>query len=244
MPADLVVRVAMWSGPRNISTALMRAFENRADCAVVDEPFYGYYLKSTGVDHPGRKQIIESMNCDWRAVAQSLASDVPDGCRVFYQKLMTHHMLEEVELDFARHMVNCLLIRDPARMIASYARIRPEFDLIDLGLPQQVRIARILKDLTDQSPYVLEAEAVLRSPQQALAALCSHCGIEMTHAMLEWPPGGRASDGVWAPYWYDAVYSSTGFNPPPEEYVSVPERYEGMLQEAQRLFGILKADRG
>lgn len=129
MPADApaVVRIAMWSGPRNISTAMMRAFENRADTAVVDEPFYGYYLKETGEDHPGREAIIAAMDCNWRRVARSLVSNAPAACRVFYQKHMTHHMLDAVDLRFTQSLTNCFLVRDPARMIASYAKVRPRF---------------------------------------------------------------------------------------------------------------------
>jgi hypothetical protein len=233
---DGVVRIAMWSGPRNISTAMMRSFENRPDAAVVDEPFYGYYLARTGLDHPGRDDIVATMDCDWRTIATRLVDEVPAPCRVYYQKQMTHHMLDEVDLGFTDALLNCFLVRDPARMIASYARVRPDFTLEDLGLPQQLRIFEYVRRRAGRAPLVLDAADVLTDPEPALTRLCDHVGVAFDPAMLRWPPGRRASDGIWAPYWYSAVEASTGFQAPPDGEVAVPARYAGMLDEAQRLY--------
>lgn len=232
----------MWSGPRNISTAMMRAFENRPDCRVVDEPFYGYYLRASGAEHPGREEIIAAMDCDWLSVARQLTEADP-GRPVYYQKHMTHHMLPEVDLAFTRGLLNCFLVRDPARMIASYAKIRPNFRLEELGLPQQRDIYRYVSSRSPSPPLVLDAAEVLADPRAALGRLCDHAGIPFCEEMLHWPPGRRASDGVWAPHWYSSVEASTGFEPPPIGEVEVPARYRGMLEEAEAIYAELLATR-
>jgi hypothetical protein len=242
MPADGVVRIAMWSGPRNISTAMMRSFENRTDTVVVDEPFYGYYLKRTSIDHPGRDDIIAAMDCDWRSVASALTRTTPAPCRVFYQKHMTHHMLDEVDLAFATSLTNCFLVRDPARMIASYAKVRPSFNLADLGLPQQLRIFEYVRAATGKMPLVVDAAAVLADPRSELVRLCGHVGIDFDERMLRWPAGPRASDGVWAPYWYQAVERSTGFEAPSVESVTIASQYSAVYAEALDLYRALTAN--
>lgn len=234
------VRIAMWSGPRNISTAMMRAFENRPDCTVVDEPFYGYYLKATGSDHPGREQIVAAMDCDWRSVARTLTT-ADAGAAVQYQKHMTHHMLPEVDLGFTDTLLNCFLVREPARMIASYAKVRPTFTLDELGLPQQLAIHRFVAARSARPPLVLDAAEVLADPRAALGRLCAHAGIPFMEQMLSWPPGRRDSDGVWAPWWYAAVEASTGFEPPPTGEVEVPASCRGMLEEAEGLYREMRA---
>jgi Sulfotransferase domain len=239
MPADGVVRIAMWSGPRNISTAMMRAFENRPDTAVVDEPFYGYYLARTGIDHPGRDEIIAAMDCDWRSVAVALTHATPTACRVFYQKHMTHHMLDEVDLSFTASLTNCFLVRDPARMIASYAKVRPAFTLADLGLPQQLRIFEHVRAAAGAKPFVVDAAAVLANPRNELRRLCGYVGIDFDERMLHWPAGPRASDGVWARYWYDAVVRSTGFQAPRDEPVEVSRGYADVYAEALDIYRTL-----
>lgn len=244
MPADppRCLRIAMWSGPRNISTAMMRAFENRPDCRVVDEPFYGYYLQASGAEHPGREAIIAAMDCDWRRVARSLTAQDP-GSPVQYQKHMTHHILPEVDLAFTDDLLNCFLVREPARMIASYLKIRPRFVLEELGLPQQRDIYRYVAARSERPPLVLDAAEVLADPRRALGRLCAHAGIPFCEEMLRWPPGRRDSDGVWAPHWYSAVEASTGFEAPPVGEVEVPERYRGLLEEAEAIYSELRAAR-
>ena len=133
----MTVRIAMWSGPRNISTAMMRSFENRPDCAVVDEPFYAAYLARTGLDHPMRDEVLASQSTDWRVVADGLTGDAPGGRPVFYQKQMTHHMLPDFGLDWSGTCVNAFLIRDPAAVLASYVQKRAEVTLEDIGVARQ-----------------------------------------------------------------------------------------------------------
>lgn len=237
-----VTRIAMWSGPRNISTALMRSFENRPDCNVIDEPLYGYYLQRTGLAHPGGDEIVRSMDCDWRSVAANLCQRHPGSCSVYYQKQMTHHILPEVELDFTDCLENCFLIREPRRIIASYLRVRPDFTLEELGFPQQWQLFNRVADKLGVAPPVLDSAQVLNAPEKNLRALCKAVGIGFSEAMLQWPAGARASDGVWAPHWYEAVEKSTGFQLPQNralEEVEIPRRYEALCAEADRIYGEL-----
>lgn len=211
------VRICMWSGPRNISTAMMRAFENRPDCAVSDEPFYAAYLAETGLDHPMRNEVLTSQPTDWRAVATALAGPAPGGAAVWYQKHMTHHMLDGFGLDWADGAVNAFLIRDPARVLASYVVKRGEVTLADIGVERQRDLFEREADRLGAPPPVVEGRDVLADPAGTLGRLCAALGIAFDPAMLAWPAGPRDSDGVWAPAWYDAVERSTGFGPPPDE---------------------------
>ena len=217
MSGGAPVRIAMWSGPRNISTAMMRSFEARGDCAVTDEPFYAAYLNATGLDHPMRQEVLASQPTDWRGVAQALVGPVPQGKPVWYQKHMTHHMLADFGLEWSDGLVNAFLIRAPEATLASYAQKRGAFTLDEIGLPAQVRLFERAADRLGAAPPVIEGADVLADPAGALAALCRALGISYTAAMLRWPAGRRASDGVWAPAWYDKVEKSTGFGPPRKE---------------------------
>lgn len=206
------VRLAVWSGPRSISTALMRAWENRSDCVVVDEPLYAYYLAHTGIDHPGRAEVLAAGETDWRVVVEGLLAPVPHGVKVCYHKQMAHHLLPDVERSWLRRLTNVLLIRDPREVVASYVRSRAHVTADDIGLRQQ----RVLYDdlsAAGEPPRVIDASDVLRDPPTYLEGLCDLVGVPFDGAMLHWPHGGRDSDGVWAPYWYAAVRESTGFAP-------------------------------
>ena len=200
------VRLAVWSGPRNISTALMRSWENRPDTRVVDEPLYGFYLDRTGLDHPGRDEVIAAQGRDWQPVVAGLIAPV-DG--VYYQKHMTHHLIPELPRDWIDRLTNVLLIRDPAEVVASYTQSRANVVASDIGLVQQTE----LYDQLGGDVPVIDAADFLQAPEAYLRWLCGHIGVEFTDAMLHWPPGPRESDGVWARYWYDAVVASTGFAP-------------------------------
>lgn len=207
------LRIAMWSGPRNISTAMMRAWENREDCAVSDEPLYAAYLATTGIDHPGRDEVIAAGETDWRRVADALLGPVPGGKAVWYQKHMNHHLLADMDTDWVLGLRNVLLIRDPSEVVASYIKSRAAVTPDDIGLPQQGRLFDLLCDALGEAPIVIDAGDFLRAPEAHLRALCGRLGIAFTPRMLSWPAGPRDSDGVWAPYWYDAVWRSTGFEP-------------------------------
>lgn len=203
----MTIRLAMWSGPRNISTALMRSWENRPDCVVVDEPLYAYYLNETALNHPGRDEVIAAGCIDWRPVVADLTTAEP--APVYYQKHMTHHLLPQLPRDWIGSLDNVLLIRDPFEVVASYVRSRADVVTEDIGLVQQVQ----LYDQLGGDVPVIDAADFLRDPKAYLHWLCRHLGIAFTEAMLHWPAGPRASDGVWAKYWYDAVIASTGFAP-------------------------------
>ncbi|HST64523.1 MAG TPA: hypothetical protein VLM05_04980 [Mycobacteriales bacterium] len=200
------VRLAVWSGPRNISTALMRSWENRPDTRVVDEPLYAYYLHETGLDHPARDEVIAAGETSWQAVVAELTAPV-DG--VYYQKHMTHHLIPGLPRDWIAALTNVLLIRDPAEVVASYVRSRADVLAEDIGLVQQ---AELFDQLGADVP-VIDAADFLRGPEAYLRWLCDFAGVPFTARMLRWPAGPRASDGVWAPHWYGAVLASTGFEP-------------------------------
>jgi Sulfotransferase domain len=209
----MTIRIAMWSGPRNISTAMMRAFENRADTAVWDEPFYAAYLKETGLDHPMRDEILRHHETDWREVAAATIGPVPDGAAVFYQKHMTHHMIDEIGRGWMDHedMRHAFLIRDPESVIASYAAKREVVTLDDIGFRQQSELFDRVADTLGKAPPVVDSRDVLADPEAMLGKLCEHLEIVFDPAMLTWPAGQRSSDGVWASHWYHAVETSTGF---------------------------------
>jgi hypothetical protein len=208
----MTVRIAMWSGPRNISTAMMRSFENRPDCAVVDEPFYAAYLAETGLDHPMRDEVLASQPTDWRLVAEALITTEP--ASVFYQKHMTHHMLPGFGLDWAASCRNAFLIREPAAVLASYVKKRAEVALDDIGVVRQRELFEREADRLGAAPPVVEGADVLADPAGVLSALCAALGIPFREEMLRWPAGRRDSDGVWAAAWYEAVERSTGFAAP------------------------------
>ena len=200
------VRLAMWSGPRNISTALMRSWENRPDTRVVDEPLYAYYLNETQLNHPAREEVIAAGDTSWSAVVAELTAPCSG---VYYQKHMTHHLIPQLPRDWIPRLTNVLLIRDPGEVIASYVRSRSDVVAEDIGLVQQ---SELYDQLKGDVP-VIDAADFLRAPEAYLRWLCDHVGVEFTDRMLNWPAGPRDSDGVWAPYWYDAVRASTGFAP-------------------------------
>ncbi len=205
-----MIRLAVWSGPRNISTALMRSWENRPDTVVIDEPLYAHYLSATGLDHPGRAEVIRAGETDWRKVVATLLGPVPDGIRVFYQKHMAHHLLPGIDRSWVTGLTNVLLIRDPREVVASYVRSRAEVTAEDLGLPQLIQLYDELA-AAGTPPPVIDVRDFLLDAESFLRAMCRHIGVDFTARMLTWPAGRRDSDGVWGRYWYDAVWRSTGF---------------------------------
>ncbi len=210
---DATVRIAMWSGPRNISTALMRAWENRPDTAVWDEPFYAYYLARTGLDHPMRDEIVANYPNDWQTIAERCTGPAPGSAAVFYQKHMTHHLLEEVGRDWFDGLRHGFLIRPPEEVLASYAAKRETVTAADLGFQQQVDLFNAIADRQGTAPPVFDARDILADPAGALAGMCSAFEVPFMAEMLSWPAGRRDSDGIWAAHWYGAVESSTGWQP-------------------------------
>lgn len=237
------MRIAMWSGPRNISTAMMRAWENRGDCAVSDEPLYAHYLAATGADHPGRAEVIAAGDTDWRRVVADLLGPVPDGQPLWYQKHMTHHLLPQMERGWIDGLTNILLIRDPAEVVASYLRARGTVSAQEIGLPQQAELFARLADRAGRAPPVIDAGEFLRDPEGHLRAVCALLGIAFTERMLRWPAGPRASDGVWAPHWYQAVWRSTGFEAPREKPVEPAREGARVVDECRGIYESLRRHR-
>ncbi|MGH8161933.1 MAG: HAD family hydrolase [Gammaproteobacteria bacterium] len=207
------LRIAMWSGPRNISTAMMRAWENRGDTAVVDEPFYAHYLAATSAAHPGREEIIGSQDADYRSVTQTLTGPIPNGKPIWYQKHMAQHILPDDPLDWLAHVANCFLIRRPEEVVASFTVNREDAAIWELGFEQQARLFDQVCNRLGKAPPVLDAADVLKNPEGTLRALCTRLGVAFTERMLHWPVGPRTDDGVWAKHWYAAVERSSGFAP-------------------------------
>jgi len=237
------LRLAVWSGPRNISTAMMRAWENRGDCAVVDEPLYAHYLAYTGLDHPGREEVIASGETDWRKVAARLTGPVPEGKAIWYQKHMTHHLLPHIGREWLAALRHVFLIRDPREVLLSYIRSRPHVAAEDIGVQQQLEIFAYVQEASGITPPVIDAGEFLQAPESQLRALCAALGVDFTPRMLSWPPGPRASDGVWAPYWYEAVVRSSGFEPYRERDRSVPPPYRDIVAAVMPAFESLYAHR-
>jgi len=218
----------MWSGPRNISTAMMRSWENRRDTAVVDEPFYAFYLQRTGIDHPGAAEIVRQGETDWRRVVDSLLAPLPRGRSIQFQKQMTLHLLPEVDRGWLDAVLNCFLIRDPRDVILSYVRKRPDPTLADLGFLQQRELYRWVRQHTSQDPPVIDSRDVQDRPRELLVALCERLGLPFDEGMLSWPKGRRATDGLWARFWYDAVERSTGFEASRASEEPLPTRYASL----------------
>jgi hypothetical protein len=202
----------MWSGPRNISTAMMRAFENRPDTVVVDEPLYAAYLVRTGLDHPAREAVIASQPTDLGTVVKQLCQPLPAGRSVHYAKHMAHHVSRDMDLRWTLRFRNAMLIRDPAEVVASYVRSRESCEPEDIGLLQQAWLLQLWDEHGLEVP-LFDAADVLRAPEPHLRWLCDWLEIPFSERMLSWPPGPRSSDGVWAAHWYAAVWASTGFEP-------------------------------
>ncbi|MDP8243849.1 MAG: hypothetical protein P9L94_07190 [Candidatus Hinthialibacter antarcticus] len=233
---DAPIRLAVWSGPRNISTALMRSWGNRADTMVYDEPFYAHYLQQTGVDHPGADEVIAHHNTDWREVIESLLAPLPDGKRIYYQKHMNKHMLSHIDMQWTQQMTNCFLIREPKEMITSFIKVVPKATIDAFGLMEQVEMFRRLKAQTGQTPIVVDSKDILQNPRKALGQWCEAIGVEFDEAMLSWEPGLRETDGVWAKHWYGNVMNSTGFAPYIPKNEDVPESLASLRQQCNELY--------
>jgi hypothetical protein len=223
----------MWSGPRNISTAMMRAWENRDDCVIWDEPLYGYYLDVTGIPHPGAAEVIAAQGTDAEAIIARCIGEIPHGKAIFYQKHMTLHLLPELDRSWLASLVNCFLIREPEAVIASYAAVRSDATLEDIGFVQQAALFEQVRSMTGEIPIVIDSREFLLDPDSMLRLLCDRLGVEFDPRMLHWPSGARDSDGVWAKYWYDSVWNSTGFTPYREKSYALCARDRQIAIQAQ-----------
>ena len=222
-----MTKIAMWSGPRSISTALMRSFENRPDTLVNDEPFYAHYLKETGVDHPMREKIIERGNTNWQNVQAEITGPIPGNKKIWYQKHMAQHNLPGFNLQWVEKMTNCILIRHPKEVILSYAKKFEISSISQMGYPQQLELFNMLNG-TGVPPLVMDAGDVLKDPERMLKILCRNLNIPFYNEMLSWPVGRRQTDGIWGEYWYRSVEASTGFHPYVEKTGDLPSKYQNI----------------
>ncbi len=268
MPTSPPTRIAMWSGPRNISTAMMRSWDARPDTVVCDEPLYARYLKLTGADHPARDEIIANCQTDLDALIATLTGPIPGATgglptsgssddapnpsnrpettathTIFYQKHMAHHLLENDDLDWILQLTNCLLIRNPAEMITSYIKVIEDPTPHTLALPQQQRLFHRITNHTGSPPPIIDARDALENPRAMLTRLCDALHVPFTDRMLSWPPGPRPTDGPWARYWYANVERSTTFTPYKPKNEPVPDHLQSTLAACNEIYHQLHAQR-
>ncbi len=231
------VKIALWSGPRNISTAMMYSFANRSDTAVVDEPLFGYFLKQTGAWRPSRKEVLATMETDPKKIIDSLlepSTDMP----VFFMKHMANQLVD-LDLAFLDSFKNVVLIRDPKSVLLSYSKQVEEPTLLDTAYKMQVDLIDHLKEV--ETPFVvLNAKSVLQNPEGQLRILCEKINIEFQSSMLNWDAGPRKEDGVWAKYWYDSVHESTGFRAYREKDEELPSNLNPLYDECMEYYGKLE----
>ena len=237
------IRIAMWSGPRNISTALMRSWENRKDTVVIDEPLYGHYLAVSPYSplHPGAEEIIAHSETDIQKVVNHLADDpLPDGKTIFYQKHISTHMLPTISRDWLKNVTNCFLIREPALVVHSFSKVVPDMEVEQTGFIQQMELFNKVLELTGEIPIVIDSKDVLNDPAGTLSKLCKAIGVPFDDNMLQWPAGKRDTDGIWAKYWYDSVEKSTCFATPKSEKLPVLEsKYQSIVDKIQGIYDLL-----
>ncbi|MAP95869.1 MAG: sulfotransferase family protein [Ponticaulis sp.] len=229
------MRIAMWSGPRNLSTAMMRSFGTRSDTFCVDEPFYGVYLNETGLKHPMREEILARHPTSAASIIHDLAYKKFEK-PVFYQKHMTHHMIAPIPRDWFDRVRSAFLIRHPARVLASYAKKAETVSLADIGFVQQAEIFDRVCDQTGKTPVVIDSDDILRKPKKKLKKLCEALDIPFTTEMLSWQAGPKPEDGAWAEHWYDSVNASTGFGDPPGDVPELSGNYHGILAQALPIY--------
>jgi len=238
-----VKRIAMWSGPRNISTAMMRSWGNRSDTFVTDEPLYAHYLLETGADHPGRDEVIASQATDWRKVVENLTSERSDHRTIHYQKHMTHHLLPNMDREWLMNLTNAFLIRNPKDMILSLSKVLPQVRLADTGLPQQLEIYRLVRERMDAVPPVVDSRDLQNQPEKVLPSLCEALNVPFDPAMLSWPTGPRDSDGIWAKHWYANVEKSSRFEPYQDKSEPVPADLSEILDSCMKIYEELASHR-
>lgn len=231
-----VKHIHLWSGPRNVSTALMYSFAQRPDTQVVDEPLYGYFLEKTGIDHPGREETLAAMETDGQKVVDSWLNLQQK--HVVFFKQMTHHLLD-LDRSFMKDACNVLLIRNPSRVLASYTKVIPNPSLDDIGICQSLELANWLNDQGAHC-LVVNGDDIRREPEKMLRMICSSCDIPFYSSMLEWEAGARPEDGPWAKYWYGSVHRSDGFELPATAKPDVPSHLKGIEAEAMKCYHSLQ----
>jgi hypothetical protein len=230
------MNIYMWSGPRNLSTALMRSFENRFDTNVWDEPLYAYYLKKTKKKHPICKEIISKYETKIGNLIKLIKAS--NNKEIFYQKHMTHHILKETPIDWIQSGINCFLIRDPKDVLNSYIKQNKMTEANDIGFPMQGKIFNLVKNF-DLTPIVINADDLSLNPKKVLKILCNKLNIPFMEKMLKWPKGKRISDGIWGEIWYQNVQSSTKFIKLKKNNLPIPKKYKIIYEECMDIYNQL-----
>jgi len=231
-----MIKIAMWSGPRNISTALMRSFENRPDTYVSDAPFYAHYLYITKKKHPMYKEIIHYGDTNWNSVVKNITGNIPYNKKVWYQKHMAQHNLQNKNLNWIRKMKNILLIRNPKEVILSYIKKNSLINILELGYIQQVELVKKIEEDFGIIPIIIDSQDLLKNPKYILTKLCKKCNISFYDKMLLWPKGPRKTDGIWSEYWYTNVENSTRFSPYIKNNSTLPMQYKNIFLECMNYY--------
>ena len=235
------MRIACWSGPRNISTALMRSWSSRNDTFVSDEPFYGYYLKETGFNHAMKQEIIDSYSTDYHHIIKSINAIVPDNKIIWYQKHMAHHIINEEDLSWIKNFKNCILIRNPRDVINSYIKKNTLSSISELGYPQQLSILRFLQK--EKLPfYIIDSDELLKAPKRELSAWCDYLNIAFDQKMLSWSKGPHKNDGIWGKHWYHNINNSKTFlkkkKAPSNDYKEFDSIYNDALYYYRKIYNM------
>jgi hypothetical protein len=231
----MTLRIAMWSGPRNISTAMMRSWENRSDTQVVDEPFYAFYLHKTRSPHPCFEEILQSQSDNYSQVVSELTKATSNS-NIQYQKQMTHHMLDGIDLTWSKQLQHCFLIRDPAQVVNSYTNSRGVCSVEDIGIKRQFELYQDISQISGQDIPIIDSNDVLKNPERVLKLLCEKLGVAFMPAMLNWPQGSRISDGVWAKHWYKNVDNSSGFSPYSAQHLQLNDKQLSVVNQVQPFY--------
>ena len=231
--------VACWSGPRNISTALMRSWSSRRDTFVTDEPFYAYYLKETKLKHPFYKEIINKYSSNYDEVVKYLINRIPENKKIWYQKHMAHHIFDFNNIEWVDNCENCILLRHPKEVISSYSKKNKLDSVEELGYPQQYEIIKYLKKMN--KPYVIiDSNELLKNPEKVLSQWCVKINIKFDKSMLRWEKGNHASDGIWWKGWYDNVIKTTRFKQYEKKDINIENKYDSIYNESMKYYTYLK----
>ena len=227
------MRIFMWSGPRNISTALLRSFSNRDDTIVYDEPFYSYYLKETQLNHPMREKIINYYPTNEKEIIKLILRNEN---KIFYQKHMTHHILTKTNIDWLNKGINCFLIRHPAKVINSYIKKNKLKNITDIGFDQIYRLFNHVKDNITKNIIIVNADVLLEDPEKYIKKICNKLEITFTKKMLNWDRGIKSDYGIWYSHWYNDIINSTGFNKTENIITEVPYEYKNIYIESLKIY--------
>ena len=231
--------IACWSGPRNISTALMRSWSSRKDTFVTDEPFYAHYLKKTQKNHPMKEQIINHYSSNYKEVVNYLTHKVPNQKSIWYQKHMAHHLIDLSEIKWIKKCQNCILLRHPKEVISSYIVKNNLQKVEELGYPQQYEIAKFLKK-SNKRFTVIDSEDLLKNPSKVLSDWCKSINIDFDKSMLQWEKGHHQNDGIWWKHWYDNVINTTGFQKYYKKDINIENQYDSIYNESMEYYNYLK----